>query len=225
MIVTPEGLNVFPEDVERVLNGVAGVRESAVVGATEGWQERVHAVLVVDPGTDANGVIRARQRQLCRITSASVAASLWPGDELPRTEGTRKLKRRAVKRWVASGERPISRGRRVTRSRRCRPLRARPRRQRRDDARGARAELARARRADGGARGSLPDHVSTRAGSPASPSVEELRPPGRGPPVRRRRHRGAGRLPHMESRSAAVSIVRQLRWRRGSCRWPACSPI
>ena len=34
MIVTPEGLNVFPEDVERVLNDAAGRAESAVVGAT-----------------------------------------------------------------------------------------------------------------------------------------------------------------------------------------------
>ena len=33
MIVTPEGLNVFPEDVERVLNHLPGVRDSAVVGA------------------------------------------------------------------------------------------------------------------------------------------------------------------------------------------------
>ena len=32
MIVTPEGLNVFPEDVERVLDAQPGVRESAVVG-------------------------------------------------------------------------------------------------------------------------------------------------------------------------------------------------
>mgnify|MGYP003694160641 CR=1 FL=1 len=32
MIVTPEGLNVFPEDVERVLNELPGVRDSAVVG-------------------------------------------------------------------------------------------------------------------------------------------------------------------------------------------------
>ena len=32
MIVTPEGLNVFPEDVERVLNQLPGVRDSAVVG-------------------------------------------------------------------------------------------------------------------------------------------------------------------------------------------------
>ena len=36
MIVTPEGLNVFPEDVERVLNHVPGVRDSAVVGVSNG---------------------------------------------------------------------------------------------------------------------------------------------------------------------------------------------
>src|SRR4029077_13625823 len=49
MIVTPEGLNVFPEDVERVVNQVPGVRESAVVGAAVGGSgdERVHAVLVL----------------------------------------------------------------------------------------------------------------------------------------------------------------------------------
>src|SRR4029077_20695474 len=31
MIVTSEGLNVFPEDVERVLNRISGVKDSAVV--------------------------------------------------------------------------------------------------------------------------------------------------------------------------------------------------
>ena len=34
MIVTPEGLNVFPEDVERALNAQPGVKDSAVVGAS-----------------------------------------------------------------------------------------------------------------------------------------------------------------------------------------------
>ena len=36
MIVTPEGLNVFPEDVEQALNAQPGVRESAVVGGSAG---------------------------------------------------------------------------------------------------------------------------------------------------------------------------------------------
>ncbi len=36
MIVSPDGLNVFPEDVERVLNAIKGVRESAVVARQAG---------------------------------------------------------------------------------------------------------------------------------------------------------------------------------------------
>src|SRR5205823_650325 len=54
MIVTPEGLNVFPEDVERVLNEIRGVRDSAVVGT-----DRVHAVLILEPGADQAGIVRS----------------------------------------------------------------------------------------------------------------------------------------------------------------------
>ena len=107
MIVTPDGLNVFPEDVERVLDEQAGVRESAVVGAIEGAQERVHAVLVVDPGTDADAVIRAANARL-QDHQRIRTSSLWPGGELPRTEGTRKLKRRAIRDWVRSGGAPAT---------------------------------------------------------------------------------------------------------------------
>jgi long-chain acyl-CoA synthetase len=107
MIVTPDGLNVFPEDVERVLDEQPGVRESAVVGAIDGAQERVHAVLVLDPGTGMDGVIReanARLQDHQRIRTSSV----WPGTELPRTEGTRKLKRSAIRDWVRSGGSPVA---------------------------------------------------------------------------------------------------------------------
>ena len=57
MIVTPEGLNVFPEDVERALNEQPGVLDSAVVGAPvapAARAERVQAVLLLAPGTDAD---------------------------------------------------------------------------------------------------------------------------------------------------------------------------
>ena len=107
MIVTPEGLNVFPEDVERVLNQVPGVRESAVVGVgnSAGGDERVHAVLVVEPGTDLDGVAREANAKLSdhqRIRRTL----MWPEPELPRTEGTRKLKRAAIREWVKSGGAP-----------------------------------------------------------------------------------------------------------------------
>ena len=107
MIVTPEGLNVFPEDVERVLDALPGVRESAVVGVTEGAQERVHAVLRLDPGTELDAIVRAANTALDdhqRVRTASV----WTDGDLPRTEGTRKLKRAAIREWVRSGQRPVT---------------------------------------------------------------------------------------------------------------------
>jgi long-chain acyl-CoA synthetase len=102
MIVTPEGLNVFPEDVERVLNDTSGVIESAVVGATlpGSTAERVQAVIVAAPGTNLDDVVRDANTRL-QDHQKIRAAALWPGTELPRTEGTRKLKRRELQHWVA----------------------------------------------------------------------------------------------------------------------------
>src|SRR5439155_16291987 len=105
MIVTPQGLNVFPEDVERVLADVPGVRDSAVVGApleAGGTNERVHAVVVLDPGTDVDAIVRQANARLDEHQKIR-RALVWPGADLPRTEGTRKLKRAAVREWVLSG--------------------------------------------------------------------------------------------------------------------------
>jgi long-chain acyl-CoA synthetase len=105
MIVTPEGLNVFPEDVERVLNHIPGVRDSAAVGVTAGGEERVHAVLVVDPGVDPDEVARDANARLADHQKIR-RALLWPEPELPRTEGTRKLKRAAIREWATKGGTP-----------------------------------------------------------------------------------------------------------------------
>jgi long-chain acyl-CoA synthetase len=105
MIITPEGLNVFPEDVERALEAQPGVKEAAVVGASAtgaAAEERVHAVLVVDPGANVEAIVAAANGRLedhQRIRGVST----WPGPALPRTEGTRKLKRREIQRWVVQG--------------------------------------------------------------------------------------------------------------------------
>jgi len=107
MIVTPEGMNVFPEDVERVLNELPGVRESGVVGVSHGTDERVHAVLVLDPGVEPDAIIRAANGRL-QDHQRIRAASVWTSGELPRTEGTRKLKRRVLRDWVQSGEQPVA---------------------------------------------------------------------------------------------------------------------
>ena len=115
MIVTPEGLNVFPEDVERVVDAQPGVRESAVVGVTEGAQERVHAVVVLEDGADLDAVIRGANAALQdhqRIRTASP----WTERRACRAPRARaSCKRAAIREWVAIG-----------RAARCRPPRATP---------------------------------------------------------------------------------------------------
>ena len=104
MIVTPEGLNVFPEDVERVLTGIAGVKDAAVVGAPLGSEERVHAVVVFQNGAapDIEAVVRQANAALGDHQKIRRAVA-WPEPELARTEGTRKLKRALIRDWVVRG--------------------------------------------------------------------------------------------------------------------------
>ncbi len=69
MIVTPEGLNVFPEDVERVLNHLPGVRDSAVVGTSRpAGRNGFMPQLVLEPGVDPDESGAARRIFSWRIT-------------------------------------------------------------------------------------------------------------------------------------------------------------
>ena len=100
MIVSPDGLNVFPEDVEHVLDAIGGVRESAVVPAKQGAREQVHAVLVLEPDADPEAIVseaNGRLKPYQRIRGFSV----WPQASLPRTSGTKKLKRVEIAASVA----------------------------------------------------------------------------------------------------------------------------
>jgi long-chain acyl-CoA synthetase len=87
MIVTPEGLNVFPEDVESVLKQQPGVRDAAVIGTG-----RVHAALILEPGANAAEIVQRANARLADFQRVRTF-SIWPHDEFPRTEGTGKLKR------------------------------------------------------------------------------------------------------------------------------------
>ncbi|MGE3843226.1 MAG: AMP-binding protein [Vicinamibacterales bacterium] len=107
MIVTADGRNIFPEDVERALLQQQGVRDAAVVGHRAQGEERVHAVLVLEAGVQPDEVVHRANVDLAdhqRIRGVS----LWPAGDLPRTDGTRKLKRREIRTWVEAGAQPVS---------------------------------------------------------------------------------------------------------------------
>ena len=103
MIVTSEGLNVYPQDVERVLGSLPEVKDSAVVAARRGGEERVHAALILrETAADPATVIEEANRRLeshQRIQSWS----LWPDEDFPRTPSTMKVKRGEVAQRIAQG--------------------------------------------------------------------------------------------------------------------------
>jgi len=104
MIATPEGLKVFPEDVEHVLDKISGVRESAVIGLPpvgNGAQEQVYAVLRLEPNRDAHQVIEEANR-LLEAHQRIRDVSLWPDAFLPRTGETGKLKRAEIRERIVA---------------------------------------------------------------------------------------------------------------------------
>ena len=160
MIVTPEGLNVFPEDVERRA-------EPAARRARFGGRRRQHAAGATNACTPCSSSNRASiPDAVARDANAQLAdhqkirrAVVWPEPELPRTEGTRKLKRAAIREWLKSGGAP----RHVQSGSDALAALVAKYAGRENVAptathRRARAQLARTRRADGRARG----HVRTR---------------------------------------------------------------
>jgi long-chain acyl-CoA synthetase len=96
VIVTSSGLNVFPEDVEPVLESTPGIREAVVVGLRQDGEETVHAVLILENATiDPSKLIQSANRLLedhQRIHGWTV----WPSDAFPRTPSTQKTKRSEV---------------------------------------------------------------------------------------------------------------------------------
>ena len=98
VIVTPEGLKVFPEDVEVTLNRISGVRESAVID-----NNGVYAVLVLEPGFQGEDIVR-QANQLLEPSQRIRSFSLWTHAELPRTASTRKLRRAEIVAALRTGK-------------------------------------------------------------------------------------------------------------------------
>lgn len=99
VIVTSDGINIYPEDIENVLNQVEGVKESCVIGMGE-REEKIHAVLLLEDSTASpEDFIKAANAQLPpeqRIQDCSV----WPESEFPKTP-TLKIKKKEVRKQIA----------------------------------------------------------------------------------------------------------------------------
>jgi long-chain acyl-CoA synthetase len=105
VIVLPGGMNVYPEDVEAALNSQSSVRESAIVNGGSNDKPRVHAVLVLREGSNADEAV-ANANKVLQPHQQIQSWSLWPHNELPRTS-TGKLKRLAIQKWSVIDESPV----------------------------------------------------------------------------------------------------------------------
>ena len=105
VIVTADGMNVHPEDIERELTLEGEVRDAVVVPVGPASAERIHAALILDPpGGDPLAIIERVNRRLephQRIQDTSE----WPEEEFPRTASTFKTQRRKVAERLSSAAR------------------------------------------------------------------------------------------------------------------------
>jgi long-chain acyl-CoA synthetase len=97
LIVLANGMNVYPEDVERALLSDRRVKDAVVIGAARGQDVDVHAVLVL-----AKDVAAAEAAPIVRAANSHLAPhqairghTLWPDDTFPLTP-TLKPKRAEI---------------------------------------------------------------------------------------------------------------------------------
>ena len=84
MIVLSSGQNVYPDDIQAVLNRHPDVTDSAVVGLPRGSAVEVHAAIILSNGTDPEAIVAWANAQLAEQQRVR-GFTVWPGEDFPRT--------------------------------------------------------------------------------------------------------------------------------------------
>lgn len=102
LIVIGSGIKVYPDELEAVLNKIAGVKESCVIGVERGAGEEVHAVLLLDGSGIAPEEIIAQANKSLDALHQITGHTVWNEPEFPKTT-TLKIKKFAVKEAIKKG--------------------------------------------------------------------------------------------------------------------------
>jgi len=96
MILGPGGQNVFPEDIEEVLNKIRGVKDNTILGIESPVGVNIHAVLLLDKNApEPHSIIEQANAQLASYQHIT-DWSIWPEPDFPRS-ATRKIKKETVR--------------------------------------------------------------------------------------------------------------------------------
>jgi long-chain acyl-CoA synthetase len=94
VIVTPGGLNIYPEDLEAALRRRPGVKDCVVVGIERGGNAEPCAVLILRDGANANEVVESANQSLAEFQRMRMWVA-WPQEDFPRTS-TQKPRRNLI---------------------------------------------------------------------------------------------------------------------------------
>ena len=84
VIVTREGMNVYPEDLEAALRQQPEVRDCVVVGLEQGGNAEPVAALILRDSADPQSAVRAANQHLAEYQQIR-RWMVWPDDDFPRT--------------------------------------------------------------------------------------------------------------------------------------------
>ncbi|MFZ0479654.1 MAG: AMP-binding protein [Terriglobales bacterium] len=99
VIVTPAGMNVYPQDLEAALRAQLDVRECVVVGIERGGNAEPCAVLILrEPNADAKSAVARANETLAEYQRMRVWF-VWPEEDFPRTS-TGKPKHNLIRETV-----------------------------------------------------------------------------------------------------------------------------
>ncbi len=107
MISMPNGLNIYPDDIETVLKRHPDVLDVAVVGLPKASRVEVHAVYLGIGEEAAAKTTRWANTQLADYQRIR-GVSHWPGEDFPRTHTLKVKKAMVIEALVAETERARS---------------------------------------------------------------------------------------------------------------------
>lgn len=85
VIVNSSGINIYPDEIEPILNQINGVKDSCVIGLDNGEGEEVHAVLLLkDRKANLNKIIKLVNEKLDPLQRIE-SFSIWKELDFPRT--------------------------------------------------------------------------------------------------------------------------------------------
>ena len=106
MIVLPSGQNVYPDDIQAVLNRHPNITDSAVVGLPRGSSVEVHAALILNGGADgAEEIVAWANAQLAEQQWVR-GFTVWPDEDFPRTHTLKVRKPVLLERLLGSTAAP-----------------------------------------------------------------------------------------------------------------------